>query len=166
MDGKVLVAYASKHGATAEIAERIGDVVGRAGLQADVLPASRATDPATYDGVVMGSAVYLGLWRKEAVKFVKERQEVLAQRPLWVFSCGPTSEGEAFMRGGSLPAALLPLADSLKPRSAVIFRGRVELSELNPLEKMAIRKAKAPVGELRDWDEIEAWAAGIAAGLT
>ena len=155
MDGKVLVAYATKRGANAEIAEGIDDVVGRTGLQADVLPAYRAGDPAIYDAVVVGSAVYLGLWRKEAVKLVKDHQGLLAQRPLWVFSCEPTSEGEAFMRGGSLPATLLPLADSLKhAKRGHLSRPRRAFASSIRSREMAIRKARSPVGDF-DWDEID-----------
>jgi menaquinone-dependent protoporphyrinogen oxidase len=38
MDGKILVTYATKYGATKEIAEKIDEVLRQAGLQADVLP--------------------------------------------------------------------------------------------------------------------------------
>ncbi|MBN1222528.1 MAG: hypothetical protein JXB23_04730 [Candidatus Aminicenantes bacterium] len=37
MDNQVLVTYATKHGATAEIAEKIGQVLRQAGLGVDVL---------------------------------------------------------------------------------------------------------------------------------
>ncbi|MCJ7533667.1 MAG: hypothetical protein MUO64_21910, partial [Anaerolineales bacterium] len=43
MDIQVLVAYATKHGATAEIAEKIGQVLRQAGLRPDVLPANRVS---------------------------------------------------------------------------------------------------------------------------
>jgi menaquinone-dependent protoporphyrinogen oxidase len=60
MDIQVLVAYATKYGATAEIAEKIGQVLHQAGLRTDVLPADRVSDLTPYNAVVLGSAVYVG----------------------------------------------------------------------------------------------------------
>ena len=79
MEKKILVAYASKYGATAEIAEKIGDVLSQAGLQTDVVPADQVRDPAAYMAVILGSAVYIGKWRKEAVKFLKTNENMLAE---------------------------------------------------------------------------------------
>ncbi len=66
MKSKILVAYASKHGATAEIAERIGKVIREAGFEVDIFPVGRAGDLGAYGAVVLGSAIYIGQWRKEA----------------------------------------------------------------------------------------------------
>jgi len=71
MESKVLVVYATKYGATAEIANEIGQVLCDKGLRADVLPADQAGDPAPYQAVVLGSAVYAGQWRKEAAAFLE-----------------------------------------------------------------------------------------------
>jgi len=71
MDEKVLVTYASKYGATAEIAEKIGEVLRQAGLQTDILPVKSIRDLTQYNAVILGSAVYIGQWRKDAVKFLK-----------------------------------------------------------------------------------------------
>jgi menaquinone-dependent protoporphyrinogen oxidase len=71
MESQVLVAYATKHGATAEIAERIGQVLREADLQADVLPAERVSDLTPYRAVVLGSAVYAGQWREEAATLLE-----------------------------------------------------------------------------------------------
>ena len=97
MDKQVLVAYATKHGATAEIAEKIGQVLRQAGLRTDVLPADPAfgrSDLVAYKAVVLGSAVYIGRWRKEAVKFLQANEAALAEKPVWLFSSGPTGEGD------------------------------------------------------------------------
>ena len=56
MENRVLVAYATKHGHTTEIAEKIGDVLKGAGLQADVLPVSKVKDVKKYTAVVGGTA--------------------------------------------------------------------------------------------------------------
>ena len=66
MEDKVLVAYATKYGATAEIAEKIGQVLRETGMAVDVEPADRVGDLSSYRAVVLGSGVYVGRWRKEA----------------------------------------------------------------------------------------------------
>jgi len=60
MDIQVLVTYATKYGATAEMAEKIGQVLRQAGLHADVFPANRVSDLSPYQAVVLGSAVRNG----------------------------------------------------------------------------------------------------------
>jgi hypothetical protein len=67
----VLVTYASKHGVTQEIAERIAQTLRAAGQQAQVRPVSAAGDLAGYGALVIGSAVYMGHWQKEAMEFVR-----------------------------------------------------------------------------------------------
>ena len=65
---------------SAEIAEKIGEVLRQAGLQTDVLPAARVKDLTPYQAVVLGSAVYIGKWRKEAAKFLQANEKMLAER--------------------------------------------------------------------------------------
>ena len=86
---KVLVVYASRHGATRGIAQRSADVLRTEGLEVDVAPADHASGVGAADAVVVGSAVYMGTWAKEAVEFVKRNEFRLAELPLWFFSSGP-----------------------------------------------------------------------------
>jgi len=83
------VAYASKHGSTAEIAEAIGDELRAAGRTVDVRDAGEVTDLAGYDAVVLGSATYMRRWRREARRFLRHHASALADCPFWVFSSGP-----------------------------------------------------------------------------
>ena len=71
---KVLVVYASRHGATRGIAQRIGDVLRSEGLEAEVAPADHAAGVGTADAVVVGSAVYMGSWLKEGIDFIKRNE--------------------------------------------------------------------------------------------
>ena len=167
MDKQVLVAYGTKYGATAEIAERIGQVLREAGLGAEVQAADRAGDPGRYDAVVLGSALYMGQWRKEAAKFLKENEATLTQKPVWVFSSGPTGEGtvEELMAGWSFPGSLKPVAERIKPRDMTIFHGVADESKMGRLDAWVLKRVKAGIGDFRDWDVIEAWAKAIAEEL-
>lgn len=167
MNNKVLVAYASKYGATAEIAERIGQVLRQTGLQADILPADRAGDPSAYQAVVLGSAVYIGRWRKEAVKFLKANEDVLSGLAVWLFSSGPTGEGDPveLTQGWRYPGSLQPSIDKIQPRDIALFHGTVNPDDLNFLERWMLKNVQTPVGDFRDWGAIAAWAEAIAAEL-
>jgi menaquinone-dependent protoporphyrinogen oxidase len=167
MDEKVLVAYGTKYGGTEEIAEKIGGVLKDAGLQVDVLAADRVSGLASYNAVVLGSAVYIGRWRKEAAKFLQENELALAEKPVWLFSSGPTGEGDVaeLMQGWRFPGALQPIADRIKPRDITIFHGVVDPAKLNFLERWVLKNVKSPIGDFRDWAAITAWATAVAAAI-
>ena len=167
MEKRVLVAYATKHGATEEIAEKIGDVLRQEGFQADVLAADRAGNPGTYQAVVLGSAVYIGQWRKEAAKFLEANEAALTGKPVWIFSSGPTGEGDPveLMQGWRFPTKLQPIADRIGARDIAAFHGALDANKLNFIEKFMIKNVKAPLGDFRDWEAITAWATAIAREL-
>ena len=167
METRVLVTYASKYGATAEIAERIGQMLRQADLQVDVLPVNRVSDLTPYKAVALGSAVYMGQWRKEAVKFLKTNEKLLAGRPLWLFSSGPTGKGDPVQltKGWRFPKSLGPIIDRIRPRDIAVFHGTLDMKKLNFFERWAIKNVKAPAGDFRDWEAITSWAAAIAGAL-
>ncbi|MDY0020773.1 MAG: flavodoxin domain-containing protein, partial [Anaerolineae bacterium] len=82
----VLVTYGTKHGATKEIAEKIGQVLQESGLTVDVQNARHVADLTPYNAVVLGSGVYIGAWCKEAAAFLQTNAEKLATLPVWIFS--------------------------------------------------------------------------------
>ncbi len=167
MNKRVLVAYGSKYDATAEIAERIGKVLREAGLRAEVVPAEEAGDPAAYDATVLGSAVYIGRWQKPAARFLKAHAEALAKQPVWLFSSGPTGEGDpmALTDGWRFPDGLQPVADQIGARDIALFHGALDEDNLNVLQKFMIKNVGAPSGDFRDWEAITAWAESIASAL-
>lgn len=168
MDTQVLIAYASKYGATREIAERIGEELRKAGVQVDVIPASGGLDLTSYRAVVLGSAVYIGKWQKDAELFLKNNEKSLAARPVWIFSSGPTGEGNPvdLVEGARVPAGLQPVIDRIKPRDIAVFHGNINPDKINPIEKWAVKSlVKKPLGDFRDWSSIAAWAEAIANSL-
>jgi menaquinone-dependent protoporphyrinogen oxidase len=168
MARNILVTYASKYGATREIAEKIGEVLRQAGLQADVLPVDSIRDLSTYKAVILGSAIYIGKWPKEAVKFLKTNEKTLSHRPVWLFSSGPTGEGDPveLVEGVRLPADLQPVVDRIHPRDIALFHGYINPDRINFIEKWAVNSlVKKPMGDFRDWDMIVKWTGTIADAL-
>ena len=84
----ILVAYASRHGSTQGIAQRIAERLGSHGLDAEARPAATVRDAARYDAFVVGAAAYMFHWLKDASAFVERNQALLAERPTWLFSSG------------------------------------------------------------------------------
>lgn len=158
--GKVLVAYASKHGSTAEIAAAVADEIRRHGVDADCLKAGDVHDVADYDGVVVGSAVYMKRWQGAARHLLHRHRGELAERPLWIFSSGPV--GEDADPSWSEPGAVVKQAEKLGVRDHVVFGGSLPDEPEGFVQRAMVRDTPEELRDLRDFDQIRAWAAGIA----
>ena len=171
----ILVAYASKHGATEGIAERIAENLREAGQDADARPVQEVSDLAGYDGYVVGSATYLGHWMNDATTFVSSNQELLNEKPVWLFSSGPLGTEATDAKGHDLRMATLPkelpeIEHAIHPREHRMFYGVLDPGKLTFAERsmrmLPASRAILPEGDFRDWDEIQDWAYGIAKEMT
>jgi menaquinone-dependent protoporphyrinogen oxidase len=183
----VQVVYASRHGATAGIAQRIAEVLRTEDADVVVADAAQRPDPAGFDAYVIGSGVQIGSWHKEGVEYLERNQATLATRPVWLFSSGPLpGSSRAKPTEDELELALGPregpgsggrkriegLAATIHPREHRVFNGAFDPKD--PPKTMAERlvrlmpaaKDALPSGDFRDWDAIEAWARQIAGQLT
>jgi menaquinone-dependent protoporphyrinogen oxidase len=169
-----LVAYATRYGATRGIAERIADTLVAHGQPAEAHPVSAVSDVGHYDAFVIGSAVYMFHWRKEALRFVKRNRAVLAGRPVWLFSSGPLGTDTTDAAGRDVhdtagPKELDDIKAATSAREHHVFFGAVDLKHLRGIDR-AVTKIPAMrklfiEGDFRDWQEIDAWAASIAREL-
>jgi len=155
----ILVSAASKHGATAEIAEAIGRVLRDRGLAVDVRPAENVTMVEGYDAVVLGSAVYAGHWLEPARRLAHNEATALAMRPVWLFSSGPIGDPP---KPDEDPVDVAALIEGTGAREHRVFAGRLDKHLLGFAEKAVVLALRAPEGDFRDWAAVEAWAADIA----
>ena len=160
---RILVAYASKHRATAEIAEAVANELRQAGDDVDCLSAEQVDGLDAYDAAVIGSAVYMKRWRPEARRLLKRHAKELTARPFWVFSSGPF--GDKPDPSWSEPPRTIKRAEHLGVRDHVVFGGRLPLEPTNFLERAMVRDCPPDKRDLRDWDEIRDWARGISRTL-
>jgi menaquinone-dependent protoporphyrinogen oxidase len=174
---RVLVAYASKHGSTREIAGRIAARLSGAGLQAEALPVGEVRDLASFDAVVLGSALYMFHWLGEAKAFARRNRAALAGKPVWLFSSGPLGPEPLDRQGRdklevSGPRELDELRQTLRPRDHRVFWGAWSRASkpIGFLERAVLAlpagRASLPDADFRDWPNIDAWADDIAAGLS
>jgi menaquinone-dependent protoporphyrinogen oxidase len=157
MERSILVAYATRHGSTREVADWIADSLGARGLAVDVARAEDVTDLEPYDGVVLGGALYMGRLHRDARAFLGRHRAALTTLPLAVFALGPGSlePADVAKSRSQLDGALAATAE-LEPFASAIFGGVVAPEKLRfPFSRMQ------PV-DARDWTAIEAWAAGVA----
>jgi menaquinone-dependent protoporphyrinogen oxidase len=159
---KVLVASASRHGSTTEIADAVGEALRQGGLDVDVAPMGEVDTIYPYDAYVLGSAVYMGSWLREAQQFVDEHVELLRTRPLWLFSSGPIGEAGA----GADPFDATGLVADLHAVEHAVFDGKLDHRSLRLGERALVRAMRVPDGDHRDWDRIAAWGAEIARALS
>jgi menaquinone-dependent protoporphyrinogen oxidase len=178
------VVYASRHGGTAGIANRIADVLRTEGAEVVVADAADRPDPTGYDGYVVGSGVYMGSWLKEGIEYLERSQPFLAARPVWLFSSGPLPGSSREVESSDpLEVALGPtegpgsgghkriaaLSDAFHPRDHRVFQGAFDPDDPprtvaeRVLRLLPVSKRILPVGDFREWDAIEAWARKIAA---
>jgi menaquinone-dependent protoporphyrinogen oxidase len=172
----VLVAYATRHGSTAGIADRIANDLRAAGLSVDARSVDEVDDVGSYDAFVIGSAAYMFHWLKPARRFVKRHRAVLAERPVWLFSSGPLGtdlvdeEGNDVLEA-SRPKEFAELEDLLHPRGERVFFGAWDPDAPTVgagerfLRLLPASEEAMPAGDFRDWPTVDAWAAEIAEAL-
>lgn len=159
---RILVAYGSKHGSTREIAARIAGTLRDAGYDVDLRRACEVGSLDGYDGVVLGSAVYMKHWRRDAARLLARRE--LADKALWLFSSGPAGEMELDM-AKLVSEHVLIRGRRLGARDHALFGGRLSTTDSGFIGRAIAGKVEPEQRDLRDWDAIDSWALGIAAAL-
>jgi menaquinone-dependent protoporphyrinogen oxidase len=162
---KVLVAAASKHGATQQIAEAIGEELTARELDVTVAHVEDVTSITGYDAVILGSAIYFGKWMKPAKQFATSHTAELATHPVWLYSSGPVLRPEAKADYSYDRREGDDIANAIRAREHRLFFGKLDRKRLSLIERGPVRMAKLPDGDFRPWEEIKIWAAGIADAL-
>ncbi|KQX75867.1 flavodoxin domain-containing protein [Aeromicrobium sp. Root472D3] len=160
----LVVAAASRHGSTAEIADRLAaDLAGTLG---DPWTVTRVglTDPRRLieaDAVVLGSAVYYGRWMRSATHALDHLREEPPDH-LWIFSTGPVSDSEDENARTISADAMADLGEEDEVDEHRVFGGRLDDAQLSFVERVVVRAVGATPGDHRRWDDVDAWARQIA----
>ncbi|MEV0173597.1 flavodoxin domain-containing protein [Streptomyces sp. NPDC050803] len=159
MTAKVLVAYGTTNGSTAQIAEAVAAVLRKEGCTAEALPAGAVARLTDYDAVVVGGGLYAGRWHKDARRFLRRHRGALAERPLWLFSSGPLDPSASERDIPPVPG-LRRAMERLDARGHVTFGGCLQEGAKGRIARMIVRNGKG--GDFRDFGRIEEWAAQVA----
>jgi len=161
---KILVAYATKTGSTAEVAVEIGKTLAGLGREVDVKPIAEAGELSAYSSFVIGAPINGFRWRQDALDFVSANRAALSAKPTAFFLL-------SIMYGHGRPSArrkaetfLAPVGALVKPVSTGFFGGVMASAPPWPLRVMFGVKKDAP-RDARDWNAIRTWAAELAEKL-
>jgi menaquinone-dependent protoporphyrinogen oxidase len=158
MGRRVLVAYASKAGSTAEVAGAIGRRLAATGLAVDVRRARNVRSVDGYAAVIVGSAIRAGRWLSEASAFVERHREALAQRKTAFFTLCMTLHQDTPEHRERVAAYLKPVREILEPDEIEFFAGKMDYRKLALVPRLIVKGMNVPEGDFRNWDAIGAWA--------
>ena len=159
---RILVAYGSKAGSTAGIAEMIGAALREDGFEVEVLPAGRVRDVAGYDAVMLGGALYANRWHRDARRFARRYAGDLRGRPVWLFSSGPLDASPEESPIAPVPGAA-EAAKRLGAAGHVTFGGRIGPDASGWIARKMLQNGNG--GDFRNESRVRAWAHERAAEL-
>jgi menaquinone-dependent protoporphyrinogen oxidase len=188
---RILVAFATRHGSTAAVAQAVAEELRAAGAEADVTAIASASALAGYDAVVVGGPMIMG-WHRDAIRYVTRNGAALAQVPSAFFvtamsltetgedsvdgvpivkdswlvkaphAAGKLGYRERFARPAHYLEKVFAAAPRVRPRSVAFFGGTLDLTKMNIFEKLFVLVViGAPPGDLRHWDAIRDWARSL-----
>jgi len=150
---RVLVVFGSKRGGTAGLARMVGKAFAERGWSVEVRPAADVATLADVDAVVVGGALYMNRWHRDAVRFVKRHQAALRDLPVWFFSSGPLDDSA---RSGDIAPVpqVNALAAKVEIKGHMTFGGRLSTDAKG---LVAGRMAKTNGGDWRDAEHVREW---------
>ncbi|MDR3577624.1 MAG: flavodoxin domain-containing protein [Anaerolineaceae bacterium] len=159
---KILVAYASVCGSTAEVAKEIANVLTGKGETVDLYQAKDVKDLSAYKSVVLGSAIRMGKWKSDSTDFVKRFETALNKKSTAFFTVCLTLKDDTEENRKKVYAYLDPVRALVEPGKESFFAGKLDYSKLSFIDGFIMKNMlKAPAGDYRKWDLIKAWAAEL-----
>lgn len=157
----VLIAFASRRGGTAGLADMIGDELREAGCETVVSPADGIYELAGFDAVIIAGALYANRWPRAARRFVRHYTTQLRALPTWLVSSGPLDDSA--LRTDIPPTAqVADLARRIGARGHVTFGGRLAA---HPRGLLARSMAKTRAGDWRDRAHVRRWVHSVLVDL-
>jgi menaquinone-dependent protoporphyrinogen oxidase len=160
-----LITYATLRGSTAEIAERIANVLKSKGIPVDTLPVDQVSKEklSKYTSVIVGSAVINFSWLPPATSFLRKNASTLSSLPVWAFSTGcPNTTPKRFQESWNVKEEPQMLEYDIKRevkniREHVLFHGKFLKSHFGFAWRTFWSCFGGKYGDFRDWEEIEHW---------
>ena len=170
---KILVAYATKHGSTAEVAEFIGKVFREHEIDTTVTKVELVQSVKDYDAFVLGSPVYASLWLTEMSQFLERFESELSKKPVYYWmNCIRVLEPDG-REHAQAEYVYQPTMKKIGVRDIAVFSGKLNLHEIDWNERWTLSvsyEGNALPGsrndDYRDWNAIQEWAKQVRTQLT
>jgi menaquinone-dependent protoporphyrinogen oxidase len=187
----ILIAYTTNSGSTSEVARTIGEELEKLGIQVEVRRLEEVSSVESYRAVIVGAPMILGWHRAAKGFVKKHREALiripvayfctamsltqtgdsliegipiavdprLAKPPK---KAGRLSLRERYATASNYLRPVLKTAPAIKPASVAFFGGKLELYRLKlPAMLFVLLIVQAQPADLRNWEFIRAWAAGL-----
>lgn len=169
---KILIVYASEHGATAEIARYMYKTLAAQKLTVEITSVEAVQSLDDYEVVIAGTAIQNGMWLPRMSRFIHEFKSALETKAFYFWiTCIRVLEADGFthVQEHYLRADLL---EKLGTRLYTAFAGRLELDQIVFSERWMLsvqydgdRMIEELKGDYRDWDAIRAWIVQVAQNI-
>ena len=161
MAERILVAYATRYGSTADVAEAIGEELRKSGADVDVKPVGEVRDLSLYRAAVIGSPIYMGKWLPESQVFIEKNQQYLRTIPVAFFAVGltVTDRGPEILRKAE--ASMDAVRMLVNPVDVGVFPGKLESGGLSFTDRTITKLIRAKTGDFRDWEAVRSWAQAV-----
>jgi menaquinone-dependent protoporphyrinogen oxidase len=157
MENRILIAYATRAGSTAEVAAAIGENLSQRGYRVAVKPIKEKPGLEGYRAAILGSAIRMGNWLPEAVDFIEANQQALRQMPVALFTVHMLNSGDDDASRANRLAYLAKVRPLLNQPEEVYFDGKMDFSCLSLADRLISKMVKAVEADKRDWEKIRSW---------
>ena len=166
----ILITYATSHGSTGEIADRIASRLHADGFAVDCRPVDHVFSVETYTAVIIGSAIQNKKWLLDAQKFLDVEAMGLQMKPTWTFSVGMAPAATGWVKDRAVRRELQQIEEMImqklpKVKDHHLFAGKDDGKEMSGPLRCLWSCVGGRFGDYRNWNEIDEWADVIAKEL-
>ena len=177
---RFLVAYATREGHTAKVADEIASVGREMGIDVDLCLVGAVDKPVgDYDGVCLGGSIHMSNLEPELITFARENAAALSavEASLFIVCLAANEKSEAADAEVGKYLNTFVEESGFSPGLMTAFAGALRYSTYGLVKKVVLRwiakKSGLPTDtshdyEFTDWDSVDAFAEdviGVAAGV-
>ncbi|MDR3454145.1 MAG: flavodoxin domain-containing protein [Rhodoferax sp.] len=171
MSASIQIAYATRSGSTAEVAESIAATLREVGLWADLAAVGKVESLQGTTALILGAPLYMGKFPRDFHWFLGHHRSALTHLHPFCFVLGPTRpESADFEEARKQAEQEFAHYQWLHLAGLQVFGGRWDVNLLPFPFSLARRLpfnplAKVPGEDIRDWSAIHDWSLTIAAQI-
>lgn len=155
MANKILFAYGTASGSTAEVAQAVAEEMRNSGAQVDIQPVESVKDVSAYDAVVVGTAVRMFKILGKTKRFLRKHKKALQNIPTAYFLVCLTMGEETPENIQQATKYAQPMINTKEPVSLGLFGGCIIHENMTDFFGRSMRSL--PEQDHRDWEKIREW---------